>query len=299
MFKRGCWKKVLRPDVKREVINYWKQQLGQSVRKGCQLIALNYSTYYYKKKAETEENQLLRKRMRELASERPRFGSPRLHEMLKREGWIVNHKRIERIYSEEDLTVRRKKKRKMVAAVRVGPEEATQMNEIWAMDFVSEKLWHKRSFRALTIVDVFTKECLSIKVDTSINGESVARELGRLIEYHGKPKVIRSDNGPEFISTAVDGWMYHEKIDHDRISPGKPIENCYIESFNGKFRDECLNQHYFSNLHEARETIEMWREDYNTVRPHQSLNNLTPQEFKEQLELKTHSIQLRHTPVVV
>lgn len=299
MPKGGGWKKVLRLEMKREVINYWGEHFGQTTQKGCDLLKMNRSSYYYLKQEEKEENRIIRKRLRELAHERPKFGSPRLHVMLKREGWHVNHKRLERIYSEENLSIRKKKKRKRALMVRVEPNPAENMNEIWAMDFVHEQLWHRRCFRTLTVIDVFTKECLALKVDTSIGGESVAHVLDRLVECYGKSKVIRTDNGSEFASRALDAWMYKNGIQQDFISPGKPTENCYIESFNGKFRDECLNQHYFGSLNEAREIIEMWREDYNQVRPHHSLEMLTPLEFKQRLLDKNCSTAVCHTPVCV
>lgn len=299
MFAGGGRKKVLRPEMKREVVNYWRDHLGQSVRKGCELLRLNRSSYHYIKQEEPQENREIRKRLRVLAYDRPRFGYPRLHELLRREGWLINHKRTERIYSEEKLGIDRKKKKKRASMVRIEPEPARGMNEIWAMDFVQDKLWHKRCFRVLTVIDVFTKECLELKVAPSIGGEMVALVLDRLIGYHGKPKVIRTDNGSEFISKAVDAWAYRNGIKQDFINPGKPIENCYIESFNGKFRDECLNQHYFTSLNEAREIIEMWREDYNKVRPHQALGNLTPESFKEKLTNKNSSIVDHRTLEVV
>lgn len=299
MFAGGRRKKVLKPGVKREVINYWKEHLGQSIRQGCELMKLNRSTYHYEKKEEGEENRKVRMRLRELAHQRPRFGSPRLHEMLKREGWLINHKRTERIYSEESLSIRRKGKKKRAAQIRIEPQAAQGINEVWAMDFVHDKLWHNRCFRVLTVIDVFSKECLELKVELSISGEMVTNVMDRLIEYHGRPQVIRTDNGSEFMSRAVDAWAYKNGIKQDFINPGKPVENCYIESFNGKFRDECLNQHYFTSMIEAREIIEMWREDYNTVRPHQSLNNLTPQEFKQNLLNKERSTPLHRTPLLV
>lgn len=299
MFTGGRRKKVLKPGVKREVVNYWKEHLGQSIRQGCELMKLNRSTYHYEKKEEGEENRKVRMRLRELAHQRPRFGSPRLHEMLKREGWLINHKRTERIYSEEKLSIRRKGKKKRAAQIRIEPGAAQGINEVWAMDFVHDKLWHNRCFRVLTVIDVFSKECLELKVELSISGEMVTHVMDRLIEYHGRPQVIRTDNGSEFMSRAVDAWAYKNGVKQDFISPGKPVENSYIESFNGKFRDECLNQHYFTSLNEAREIIEMWREDYNTVRPHQSLNNLTPQEFKQKMLTKDCSTLLHRTPVLV
>ena len=221
----------------------------------------------------------MRKRLRELAEQRKRFGSPRLHILLKREGLVVNHKRTERIYREEGLALRRKRRRKGAAGVRVVIPSAQRPNEHWSMDFVSDSIVTGRRFRALTVVDNYSRECPVIEVDTSLGGARVVNVLERLSDTRGLPEVITVDNGPEFVGRALDEWAYRRGVKLNFIRPGKPIENAFAESFNGRLRDECLNTNWFINLKEAREIIENWREDYNQVRPHSSLNNLTPAEY--------------------
>ena len=222
--------------------------------------------------------------MRELAERRRRFGSPKIHVLLKREGLVANHKRTERVYQEESLSLRIRKRKKRVAMARIelpSPEKPTQR---WSMDFVQDQLANGRRFRTLTIVDSFTRECPALEVDTSIGGKRVARVLDRLAFLRGLPEVITIDNGPEFTSNALDEWAYRNNVKLDFIRPGKPIENAYIESFNGKLRDECLNDNWFLSLEDARRIIEEWRIDYNRRRPHSSLDNLTPMEYVEKFE---------------
>lgn len=221
----------------------------------------------------------MRKRLRELAEQRKRFGSPRLHILLKREGLVVNHKRTERIYREEGLALRRKRRRKGATGVRVVIPSAQRPNEHWSMDFVSDSIVTGRRFRALIVVDNYSRECPVIEVDTSLGGARVVNVLERLSDTRGLPEVITVDNGPEFVGRALDEWAYRRGVKLNFIRPGKPIENAFAESFNGRLRDECLNTNWFINLKEAREIIENWREDYNQVRPHSSLNNLTPAEY--------------------
>lgn len=222
---------------------------------------------------------MLRKRMRELAEQRKRFGSPRLHVLLRREGFVINHKRTERIYREEGLALRRKRRRKGAAGARVTLPAAERPNQHWSMDFVSDSIVTGRRFRALTVVDNFSRECPAIEVDTSLGGARVVTVLDRLSEARGTPEVITVDNGPEFLGKALDEWAYRKGVKLNFIRPGKPIENAYAESFNGRLRDECLNTNWFVSLRQAKGIIESWREDYNHVRPHSSLNNLTPVEY--------------------
>ncbi len=255
-----------------------------SQRRACCLIGISRNTLRYEPK-KNKQDDLLRKRMREVAEQRRRFGCPRIHVMLKREGLIVNHKRTERIYREEGLSLRVRKRRKMTAVSRIDLPEAVRPNERWSMDFVHDQLSDGRRFRTLTIVDSFTRECPAIEVDTSLSGKRVARVLNRLAFLRGLPEVITVDNGPEFAIRALDAWAYRNNVKLDFITPGKPVENAYIESFNGKFRDECLNDNWFLSLDDAREIIEAWRIDYNRVRPHSSLNDLTPVEFVEKFEI--------------
>jgi putative transposase len=217
--------------------------------------------------------------MRELAQQRPRYGCSRLHVLLRREGLVANHKRTERLYREEGLSIRLKKRRRRVSGLRMPMPLVQRPNQSWSMDFVSAALAGGRKFRALTIIDNFSRECPAIEVDTSLSGVRVVRVLDGLALERGLPEVITVDNGPEFAGKALDEWAYLRGVKLNFIRPGKPVENAYAESFNGRFRDECLNEHWFQNLLEARRIIEEWRNDYNDYRPHGSLGNLTPTEF--------------------
>ncbi len=221
----------------------------------------------------------MRQRMRELAAERKRFGSPRLYILLKREELVINHKRTERIYHEEGLALRKKRRRKGAAGMRVMMPAAHRTNQRWSMDFVTDSIVTGRRFRALAIVDDFSRECPAIEVDTSLGGARVVGVLERLEQTRGLPEVITMDNGPEFAGKILDEWAYRKRVKLNFIRPGKPIENAYAESFNGRFRDECLNTNWFMNLKHARNIIEDWRKDYNEVRPHSSLNDRTPKEY--------------------
>lgn len=217
--------------------------------------------------------------MKELAQQRTRFGCPRIHVLLKREGLVRNHKKTERLYREEKLSLRRKRKRKKVSGIRLELPKPERQNHIWSMDFVSDAIASSRKIKALTVVDEFTRKCHRIEVDTSINGVRVCRVLDEIGAEDGLPEVIITDNGPEFAGRALDEWAYQRKVKLCPIEPGKPVQNAYIESFNGRLRDECLNEHWFISLDHARQIIEEWRIDYNEVRPHSSLGNLTPEEF--------------------
>jgi putative transposase len=219
--------------------------------------------------------------LKKLATERRRFGSQRLYVLLRREGKIVNHKRVERIYKQEGLSLRKRKKKRQTAALRIVLPTPTEPNKRWSMDFVSDQLSDGRKFRSLTIVDDYSREAPAIEVDTSLPGKRVTRVLNRLAETRGLPDAIVIDNGPEFSGKELDSWAHERKVKLCFIRPGKPVENAYIESFNGKFRDECLNEHWFTSLKDAQEKIEAWRKDYNKNRPHSSLGNLTPEEFVE------------------
>ena len=241
------------------------------------MINISVSAYRYRPK--TADDDVLRQRLRELAGQRKRVGSPRLHIMLKRENLVVNHKRTERIYREEGLALRRKRRRKGAAGVRAVIPTAVRPNEQWSMDFVSDSTVTGRRFRALTIIDNYTRECPATEVDNSLGGDRVVNVLERLSETRGLPEVITIDNGPEFAGKALDEWAYRKSIKLNFITPGKPVENAYAESFNGRLRDECLNTNWFLNLKHARDVIEDWRKNYNEVRPHSSLKNMTPMEY--------------------
>lgn len=232
----------------------------------------------------------LRARLTELAVLRPRWGYRRLYRLLRREGQLVNRKLVQRVYREEGLHVRRRP-RKRVAMVRVPLPLPRRVNERWNMDFVSDALCDGRRFRALTIVDGCSREAPAIEVDVSLPGDRVVRVLDRIGEARGFPNSIGCDNGPEFRSEALDQWAAKRGVTLDFITPGKPIENAFAESFNGRFRDECLNENWFVSLADARTIIEAWRIDYNTTRPHSSLADRTPAEFARELQLTTSSPQ--------
>ena len=266
------------PTAKREVIRYGIEKYSISERHACRATQIPRSTIRYERRAPGDEG--LRQRLKELAMQRRRFGSPRLTVLLKREGHFVNHKKVERIYREENLQIKKRKKRRQTAALRVVIPPPTKPNERWSIDFVSDSIFDGRKFRCLTIVDDFTRESPHIVADTSIPGHRVAQVLDGLGGARGGlPPTIVCDNGPEFTGMAMDRWANARGVKLAFIRPGKPVENAFIESFNGKFRDECLNEHWFTSLKDAQEKIDAWRRDYNCNRPHSSLENLTPEEF--------------------
>lgn len=242
-------------------------------------MLVNISTSVYRYRPQEDNDDALRQRLREIAGQRKRFGSPRLHIMLKREGLVINHKRTERIYREEGLSLRRKRRRKGAAGIRVMMPSPQKPNQRWSMDFVTDSIVTGRRFRALAIIDDYSRECPAIEVDTSLGGARVVSVLERLAATRGLPEVITMDNGPEFAGRHLDEWAFHKGVKLNFIRPGKPIENAFAESFNGRLRDECLNTNWFMNLKHAREVIEDWRRDYNQVRPHSSLNDMTPEEY--------------------
>lgn len=228
------------------------------------------------------EQALLREKIRAHATDRPRWGYRRIQVLLAREGWRVNLKRVHRLYRLEGLAVRRKGKRRRSEAPRPLRDELTGPNQRWCLDFMSDTLASGRTFRCLNIVDEFNRECLAIHVAHSIPSVQVIQVLEQLRDERGLPGVLITDNGSEFTSRAFDAWAYARGVKHEFIQPGKPIQNAFIESFNGSFRDECLNLHWFQSLADARSTIESWREDYNTVRPHSSLDGCTPRAWAQQ-----------------
>lgn len=191
----------------------------------------------------------------------------------------MNHKKVERLYREEGLQLHKRRKKKTSKWRGAAPASPTKVNERWSMDFVHDRLVNGRKIRTLNVVDMFTRECLWIEVGSAMSGERVTNVLDFLVHLRGKPHSITTDNGSEFTGKALDKWAYDHKVYLHFIDPGKPVQNAYVESFNGKFRNECLNDHWFNTLSEARELIHAWREDYNTVRPHSSLGYKTPAEF--------------------
>lgn len=262
--------------VRREVVSFC-ESLGLSQRRACALVGLGRSSCRYRKRR--QESPPLVARLRELAALRPRFGYRRLHVLLRREGERINHKKLYRLYRSEGLAVRRRKRKKLRFTRPAPLPLPSRPNERWAMDFTHDWLSDGRRLRTLNVVDVFTRECLAIAVDTSLPGARVVRELEELRGARGLPAIIVVDNGPEFICRAVDAWAFDHGVEMRFIQPGKPTQNAHVESFNGRFRDECLSQTYFPNLARARAEIAIWKDDYNTERPHSSLGYLTPEEF--------------------
>jgi putative transposase len=254
---------------------YWVSE-----RRACVVIQMARSTQRYK--SIREDDPALRHRIREIAETRVRYGYRRIHTLLRREGWHANHKRVYRVYCEEGLNLRRKRPRRHVSgAHRIGRPLAMEVDECWSMDFVCDSLFNGRRFRALTIVDNYSRECLAIEVGQSLKGGDVVGVMDRLVALRGRPERIQCDNGSEFISKVMDKWAYEHDVIIDFSRPGKPMDNALVESFNGSFRDECLNVNWFLSLEDAREKIERWRVEYNEFRPHSSLGDLTPREFTE------------------
>jgi putative transposase len=240
------------------------------------VLKLQRSVYYYRSRADPQTE--LRIRLKELAAARVRYGYERLHTLLVREGWQINVKRVYRLYHEEGLSLRLKTKKKRISERRVPLSRPAAPNECWSMDFVHDRLADGRPFRVLTLVDNFSRVSPAIECDFSLNGQRVVALLERL-KASGLPQTIKVDNGSEFISKALDAWAHRHGVKLEFSRPGKPTDNAFIESFNGRLRQECLNQNWFLTLAEARQTIESWRHDYNEYRPHSSLDQQTPSEF--------------------
>lgn len=267
------------PAARRQAARHFIEVFGLSQRQACELIGLQRCIYRYQSRR--EDDAAVRERLKQLARQHPRWGYRFLCVLLRREGHKINHKRVLRLYREEGLKLRPKKRRKIVSVQRVTPPDTTDINQRWSMDFVSDTLSCGRRFRALTLVDCHSRECLALEVDTSLNGERVVGVLERLKEVRGLPAVIQTDNGPEFTGHALDAWAYKNRVKLFFIEPGKPVQNAHIESFNGKLRNECLNLEWFTSLREARQVIEEWRVSYNQFRPHSSLNNLPPDVWRQ------------------
>ena len=251
------------------------------MRRACKSIQFQASVYLYQSRRNPDD--ALRGRIKDIAATWVRYGYQRIHVLLQREGWHINHKKVLRIYREEGLNLRRKRPRRRVAAAhRLERPEVATTDQCWSMDFVADNLFDGGRIRALTVVDNFSRECVAIHVDHRIKGEHVVGVMDAIQQLHDRcPERIQVDNGSEFISKALDKWAYENNVVLDFSRPGKPTDNPFIESFNGSFRDECLNSHWFLTLDDAREKIENWRLEYNGYRPHSSLNNLTPIEFRD------------------
>jgi putative transposase len=269
---------VVTPAARREAVAHLKGAHEVSERRACAVLGADRSSVRYRSRRSDDSE--IRARIRDLAVRRRRFGYRRLHFLLSREGCHMNQKRFRRIYREEGLQVRRRGGRKRALGTRAPLTVPSKPNERWSMDFVSDSFTDGRRFRVLAVVDDCTRECLALEPDTSLSGPRVSRELDRIIARRGKPAACVSDNGTELTSMAILKWQKDRNVDWHYIQPGKPQQNAFAESFIGRLRDECLNETLFSSLDEARALLEAWREDYNRVRPHSSLANRTPEEFR-------------------
>lgn len=263
----------------RQDVAFVMGKFSLSERRACELNDMDRSSYRYEPRP--NRNAELCARLTELARQKPRYGYRRLGVLLERSGMAVNHKRLFRVYQEAGLGVRRREKKRLQRG-RVGMPILIRPNQEWSLDFVSDALANGRGLRALTVLDDFTKESPAIEVDSSLSAPRVTRVLDTVIDQRGVPERIRIDNGPEFTSRCFIAWAEQRGIALTYIQPGKPVQNCFIESFNGRFRDECLNANWFENLADARRKIEAWRIDYNQNRPHSSLAYRTPEEFARQ-----------------
>jgi putative transposase len=268
---------VVKPQGRRRLVSFFQETFGLSRRKACRLAGISRSAVEYVSRREGDGE--LRERMLAWARERPRYGYRRIHVLLRREGHRVNRKRVYRIYREEQLSVRRRRRKRVAAASREALPVPSEPNVRWSMDFMADTLADGRTFRTLNLVDDFSREAVAIEVGRSIPGSRVVRLLDRLARTRGLPKTIVVDNGPEFTSRVLDQWAYKSGVVLHFIQPGTPVQNAFVESFNGKFRDECLNQSWFVSLADASRAIGSWRLDYNGVRPHSSLGDLTPEEY--------------------
>jgi putative transposase len=270
------------PGSRKKAVDWAIKEKRLSQRRACGLAGIDPRVYRYR--STRPDDAVIRKRLRELASQRRRFGYRRLHILLKREGFNLNWKKLYRLYKEERLTVRKRGGRKRALGTRSPMTIPQGANQRWSLDFVSDALLDSRRFRILCVIDDFTRECLTTVVDNSLSGIRVARELDRICGARGRPCMIVSDNGTELTSNAILKWQQERRIEWHYIAPGKPMQNGFVESFNGRLRDECLNEHLFTNYAHARRVINAWRIDYNNQRPHSSLDGLTPTEFATRSE---------------
>jgi len=275
---------MVTPDAKRDAVAHACDEHSVSQRRACLILQVDRSSVRYKSTRPDDTD--LREAMKKVAAERRRFGYRRIHVMLERQGIVMNQKKLRRLYREEKLQVRRRGGRKRALGTRRPMILPDRINQRWSLDFVSDAFTDGRRFRVLAVVDDCSRECLALVADTSLSGARMVRELNTLIAKRGKPRTIVSDNGTELTSMAVLKWCQDTGIEWHYIAPGKPMQNGFVESFNGSFRDECLNETLFSSLAEARTRITAWKEDYNQNRPHSSLGNMTPSEFAMKMALE-------------
>ena len=275
---------MVSPQVRREAVAVLMHERSFGVTRACGLVGISRSLFGYRSRRPPAVG--LVERLKALAAEKRRYGYRRLHVLLRREGYEINRKRTYRLYRDAGLAVRRRKRKRYALGDRRPLPKPATPNVSWSMDFVSDGLADGRKLRCLNIVDDCTRECLAIEVDTSLTGRRVAAVLERIVERRGLPESITVDHGPEFEGQVLDAWAYEKRVQLAFIRPGKPVENAYIESFNGKFRDECLNEHWFVTMAQARRVIESWRREYNEERPHSTLGYLTPARFAAEIERK-------------
>ena len=269
---------MVTPTDKRNAVGAVQSEHRVSLRRACRALGVHRSLMRYRSRRAAPTR--LCERLRALAVERPRWGYKRLAVLLRREGFNDNHKRIYRIYKAEGLAVRRRKRRRIAVTQRAPKLSPTRPNERWSMDFMLDALANGRRFRTLNVVDDFTRECLVIEVDTSLTGQRVAQVLDEVARKRGAfPTSITVDNGPEFAGKDLDQWAFTRGVRLAFSRPGKPVDNAFIESFNGRFRDECLSENWFLNLTEVRFIVERWIADYNDVRPHSAIGDMTPNEY--------------------
>ena len=270
---------MVTPVAEREAVAHLRTVFEMSERRACSVLGCCRMTVRYR--SVRPDDAVLRERLKSLAHERRRFGYRRLHVLLRREGYVVNHKRVFRLYRAERLGVRKRGGRKRALGLRAPIALPLGPGQRWSLDFVSDQLACGRRFRILTVVDDFTRECLALIADTSLSGARAARELDRLAAERGRPQTIVSDNGTEFTSNAILRWTDETFVGWHYIAPGKPQQNAFVESFNGRLRDELLNETLFRSLSHARAVLDAWRTDYNTQRPHSRLGWLTPAAYAQ------------------
>ncbi len=278
---------MVTPGARREAAAHLCGVHGVSQRRACAVLAVDRSSVRYRSLRPDDAD--LREAMKKVAGERRRFGYRRIHLMLERQGIRMNQKKLRRLYREEKLQVRKRGGRKRALGTRRPMLLPSRPNERRSLDFVSDAFTDGRRFRVLAVVDDYSRECLALVVDTSLSGLRVVRELDALMRLRGRPITVVSDNGTELTSMAVLKWCQETSVEWHYIQPSKPMQNGFVESFNGSFRDECLNETLFTSLSEARSQISAWKDDYNRNRPHSSLGNLTPYEFALKMTLQTRA----------
>ncbi len=268
---------MVKPAAQREAVQWIRERFGSSQRRACSLASCTVSVARYVPRRDLQDH--LRARIRELAEKKPRYRSRRLTWLLRRSGEVVNPKRVYRLYQLEGLAVRRKKRKKLARAAVPEVAALTAPNERWNMDFMEDSVARGRKLRTLNVLDEYSRECQAIEVDTALSGVRVCRALDQLVSRRGAPRQITVDNGPEHTSVALGEWAENHGVDLRFSRPGKPTENAFVESFNGKSRDECSNENWFLGVGDARRIIEVWRREYNEERPHMSLGMRPPAAF--------------------